>query len=872
MSDLPRSKLSITCEDYAYDSYAGGSPDFWDMDCQASGAWFGYTVTWKWDPPTFFTGHDTGTPRYDIPSQVRRDTTFTYTVSVSAPDHDPGEATIAIRVFSTNPTIACSDHTVYEAAPDFNLNCRLTFHPPFHPDFATFNWTGTDVAGRLRNTDSVTPRFVVPPNVDANTTYKYTLTMSGPDIFDVTENVAVTVQDRSDITVTCADPGSVYEGAADVAFSCSASGAPQGSAYAWSWSPATFLTGHDTGTPTFAVPDVERDMMYTYTVTASATGARSPPVDVKVTVLNKSALSVACTHADTEVYEGAENFALDCEASGAPGDDPQYTYAWTGDAAALDLLDVADDETSATFLVPPAVDEDKTYRYTLTVSAQNADDATAEVEVTVLNKKTLRIACTNADTEVYEGAENFALDCEASGAPGDDPQYTYAWTGDATALALLDANDIASPTFSAPDEVTSDETYEYVLTVSAENSDDAIAEVMVTVLNKKALALACADPPSVYEGAEDFTFGCTPSGAPSGSSYTYAWTGDAAALDLLDVADDETSATFLVPPAVDEDKTYRYTLTVSAQNADDATAEVEVTVLNKKTLRIACTNADTEVYEGAENFALDCEASGAPGDDPQYTYAWTGDATALALLDANDIASPTFSAPDEVTSDETYEYVLTVSAENSDDAIAEVMVTVLNKKALALACADPPSVYEGAEDFTFGCTPSGAPSGSSYTYAWTGDAAALALLDADDIASPTFAAPDTASSDKTYEYTLTVSAENADAATAEVTVTVLNKKMLFVFCAVPASVFEGSEDITFNCDASGAPSGSSYTYAWTGDAAAMALLDAPRHSVPDVCGAGYDTGRHDVRVHAYGERRECGYPFYRRHAEGAQSG
>ena len=833
--NLPRSKLSITCEDYAYESYAGDTTDFWDMNCRASGAWFGYTIKWTWSPEDNLTGHDTGTPRYDIPSQVRRDTTFTYTVSVSATDHEPGEKTIAIRVFSTNPTIACSDHTVYEAAPDFNLNCRLTFHPPFHPDFATFNWTGTDVAGRLRNTDSVTPRFVVPPNVDADTDYKYTLTMSGPDIFDVTENVAVTVQDRSDITVTCADPGSVYEGAADVAFSCSASGAPQGSAYAWSWSPATFLTGHDTGTPTFAVPDVERDTMYTYTVTASATGARSPPVDVKVKVLNKSALSVACTHADTEVYEGAADFKFDCTPSGAPSGS-SYTYAWTGDAAALDLLDVADDETSATFLVPPAVDEDKTYRYTLTVSAQNADDATAEVEVTVLNKKTLRIACTNADTEVYEGAENFALDCEASGAPGDDPQYTYAWTGDATALALLDANDIASPTFSAPDEVTSDETYEYVLTVSAENSDDAIAEVMVTVLNKKALALACADPPSVYEGAEDFTFGCTPSGAPSGSSYTYAWTGDAAALALLD-ADDIASPTFAAPDTASSDKTYEYTLTVSAENADAATAEVTVTVLNKKMLFVFCA-VPASVFEGSEDITFNCDASGAPSGS-SYTYAWTGDAAAMALLDPHDIASPTFAVPDTIPADTTYEYTLTVSAENADTRSIGVTLKVLKAGELALACTIPLSVYEGAGDVLFDCVGSGAPGANPvYTYAWTGDAAALALLDVTDIASPTFAVPNPVDEDKTYRYTLTISAQNTNDASLDVAITVLNKKALSVGCTGLGPVYEGSADITLDCEASGAPSGSSYTYAWTGDAAAMALLDpddiaSPTFSVPD---------------------------------------
>ena len=40
----------------------------------------------------------------------------------------------------------------------------------------------------------------------------------------------------------------------------------------------------------------------------------------------------------------------------------------------------------------------------------------------------------------------------------------------------------------------------------------------VTVLNKEALIAVCADPGSVYEGAEDVAFDCTASGAPAGSN------------------------------------------------------------------------------------------------------------------------------------------------------------------------------------------------------------------------------------------------------------------------------------------------------------------------------------------------------------------
>ena len=72
-------------------------------------------------------------------------------------------------------------------------------------------------------------------------------------------------------------------------------------------------------------------------------------------------------------------------------------------------------------------------------------------------------------------------------------------------------------------------------------------------------------------------------------------------------------------------------------------------------------------------------------------YAWTarGDTPDTALLSAVDVSSPMFYVPEEVDEDETYEYLLTASADNAEDAAAEVTVTVLNKEALAVVCADP---------------------------------------------------------------------------------------------------------------------------------------------------------------------------------------
>ena len=181
------------------------------------------------------------------------------------------------------------------------------------------------------------------------------------------------------------------------------------------------------------------------------------------------------------------------------------------------------DISSPTFYVPDAVDETTDYEYLLTVSTENAADASAEVVVTVLNKETLAVVCMDPGS-AYEGSEDFAFDCAASGAPAGSG-YAYVWMaqGDTQNTLQLSATDIPSPTFYVPDAVDETTGYEYLLTVSTENAADASAEVVVTVLNKETLAVVCMDPGSAYEGSEDFAFNCTASGAPGGSEYTYVW-------------------------------------------------------------------------------------------------------------------------------------------------------------------------------------------------------------------------------------------------------------------------------------------------------------------------------------------------------------
>ncbi len=835
-----------------------GAADF-DLDCSASGAPAGSVYTYAWtargDTPdlSLLSNTSSPAPTFSVPSSVNGHETYEYRLTVSADNAEDAVADVRVTVLNKGAlSVVCADPgSAYEGSAAFDLDCVASGAPA--GSVYAYAWTArgdTPDTALLSNTSGPAPTFAVPSNVDADETYEYRLTASADNAEDATADVRVRVLDRGALAVACASPPLVYEGSSDFDLDCAASGAPAGSVYTYAWTargdtPDTALLSNTNGpAPTFSVPSsVNGNETYEYTLTVSAANAEDAVADVTVTVLNKKALSVVCADPGS-VYEGSAAISFNCAASGAPAGSA-YAYAWTarGDTPDLSLLSNTNGP-APTFSVPSSVNGNEAYEYRLTVSADNAEDAVADVTVTVLNKGALAVVCTDP-AAVYEGEEDVALDCAASGAPASSV-YTYVWTarGDTPDTALLSNVDIASPTFYVPDEVDKTTIYEYTLTVSAESVESATAAVAVTVLNRGALAVVCTDPGSVYEGEDDFALDCAASGAPAGSVYTYAWTarGDTPDTALLN-ATNISSPVFSVPDEVDEDETYQYLLTVSADNAEDATAEVTVTVLNRGALAVVCTDPGS-VYEGEEDVALDCAASGAPAGSV-YTYAWTarGDTPDTALLNATDISSPVFSVPDEVDEDETYQYLLTVSADNAEDATAEVTVTVLNKGALAVVCADPGSVYEGSEDIAFDCSASGAPGDNpQYTYVWTarGDTPDLSLLSNTNGPAPTFSVPSSVNGNETYEYRLTVSADNAEDATAEVTVTVLNKEALIAVCADPVSVYEGSADIAFDCTASGAPAGSNYTYAWTarGNTLDTSLLSAtdvasPTFHVPD---------------------------------------
>ena len=719
------------------------------------------------------------------------------------------------------PVITCNDATLLDILPypfgeedEYELDCSVTEKPAG----ATYSWAGDELR-RLTRTDSLEATFDVPDITTHNKAqqtrdYDYTVTLSAPDMDDDVKGV-VTIKVKERQVICWVDETTkleqfynldVDEGGSNLPLETCKGGitSAEGGPYTYNWrgrnehalgEEAELLTATDRQNVSFKVPsDLPRETQYNFQF--SVFRASEPDTDnydetgFRITVNNLD--PVECNDPPGFVYEESPPFAFDCTDKGTLSG---VTWEWGPPSLLTHLMHT--DGVTPTFTPPELPTPYEKFTYTVTARVNGADIGGSEVTVQVLATPQIRVECDNPFYNPYEGADDFVLDCSASGGHGG-PDYDYVWTGRGSTTNTDKLSDPSrrNPTFYVPDNVDADQTYEYTLTVSAENAVDGIFNVTVKVLNKSDIIVTCpGDPYSAYEGEGNIVLDCEATGKPSDSEYVYAWTprGSTPNTDNLIAGTDGPTPTFDVPEEVDEDETYEYTLTVSAENAIDAEAAVTVKVLNLGSIALICASPPL-VYEGSEDFALDCTVSGAPVGS-EYVYVWTGRGSTVntdLLTSGTDGPTPTFAVPDALDATTTYEYLLTVSAENAESASAAVTVTVLNHGALSVVCVDPPSVYEGSEDFALDCSASGAPSGSEYDYVWTArdSTANTDQLSATDISSPTFYVPDEVDEDETYEYLLTASADNAEDGTVEVTVNVIdNLPLAFVDDSISGRVY-----------------------------------------------------------------------------------
>ncbi len=811
------SPLTLTCTDPdpVYDDVQEVQ-----LDCTGGGWNTGETPTYAWTPSTHLDDPALEDPTFQVPNVDGRED-FRYTITLTAGDQAPVTDQVTVTVLDPESLfVNCEADPAglsEGSTAASTLTCSASGAPGDNPEY-DFEWTAVEPASACDRLSggcgpgSSSKTFTAPDKVDADTRYRYSVTATAQSASGGTAEVTVKVLD-SPMTLVCADPDPVYEDVSTVPLHCAGDGWGVAETPTYAWSPATHLSGPGESSPIFEVPEVEADTLFEYSVTLSA-GNRAPVSDrVSVTVLDRGSLIVSCQADPSELQEG-KSAVLSCSASGAPGGNPEYSFEWTAvqPASACDQLSgrCGGGLPSKTFTAPDNVDADTPFTFAVTVTAPGATPSPAEVTITVLNS--LSLACTDPDP-VYEDAPDIRLRCSGSGwSEGEDPDILWS-----PSIHLSDVT-LFEPTFQVPD-VDGDTRFDYTVTLSAGNRGQVVDRVSVIVLERLPLALACsAEPAAINEGSPTTsTLSCSASGAPGGSpEYQYEWmpAEPASACEQLlgGCAANTESQTFTVPGDVDADTPYTFAVTARAQGASEGTARVSVTVLNSLTL--ACNDPDP-VYEDAEDFQLDCAGGGwSDGETPQYTWS-----PATHLSDPA-TESPFFEVP-EIDANTSIEYSVTLSAGERDPVSSTVGVTLLNLLVLDLACtADPPMVVEGATATSaLSCSASGAPGTAPlYHYEWTAAAPSSACDQLEggcdgSASTRTFSAPENVDADTPYTYSIAVSAEGAETASGEVTVTVQNT--LSLVCSDPDPVYEDAPDFQLACTGSGWGDGESPEYVWS---------------------------------------------------------
>ena len=450
----------------------------------------------------------------------------------------------------------------------------------------------------------------------------------------------------------------------------------------------------------FEAPDDSNgDGTYEVSVQVSD-GARSASADISVTLSNRNEAPVTDAGADQEDVEGGATVALSGTGTDPDADDT-LTYGWTQTGGTTVTLSAAA-SAATSFTAPANLSQDETLRFTLRVTDAAGLYAEDEVAVTVRGSRNeAPVTDAGADQEDVEGGATVALSGTGTDPDADDT-LTYGWTQTGGTTVTLSAASAAATSFTAPANLSQDETLRFTLRVTDAAglyAEDAVAITVRGSRNEAPVADAGADQDDV-EGGATVALSGTGTDPDADDTLTYGWTQTGGTTVTLSSAS-AAATSFTAPANLSQDETLRFTLRVTDAAGLYAEDEVAVTVRRSRNeAPVADAGADQEDVEGGATVALSGTGTDPDADDT-LTYGWTQTGGTTVTLSAAASAATSFTAPANLSQDETLRFTLRVTDAAGLYAEDEVAVTVRGSTPLTAWIEGVPARHDGSSIFIF---------------------------------------------------------------------------------------------------------------------------------------------------------------------------
>lgn len=315
----------------------------------------------------------------------------------------------------------------------------------------------------------------------------------------------------------------------------------------------------------------------------------------------------------------------------------------------------------------------KIVSYTSTHTA-NSQNVVLSTDDSVIVSKGVPQVSAGLDLDVDE---NTAVNLRANGTDADGTIASYSWTqlSGAPVVSPVGENS-ADYSFTAPLVGVTGDTLIFEVMVTDDEGDVAFDQVHVVVRNVQALPTVNAGVDQVKD--ENSLVNLTATAADSNGLITgYQWQ-QISGMDVL-LSGDTTDSVSFTAPYVDADEILVFRVTVTDDDGDVASDDVQVTIANVNEAPTVDTSVDQPSDEIVEGDLISLIADATDSDGEIRGHAWKQLGGISVTLENVDQPTARFTAP-KVSSTQKLLFEVTVTDDQGETSSATVAVLVTKKK------------------------------------------------------------------------------------------------------------------------------------------------------------------------------------------------